>query len=234
MNGTIGYKKSMLIMALVLIGAVFLGFYQLEAPVAKPKNVSPVEFSAGRAMKHVQVVAQKAHPTGSDAIFDLRDYIVKYLTDLGFSPQIQRTLVTQNQVAAYVENITAKLEGTASNEKAVFLVAHYDSVPFGTGAADDGSGVAALLETARAIKAGPQLKNDLVFLFTDGEELGLFGAMAFAGENPLFKNAGMVFNMEARGNGGPSIMFETSDHNEWLIKEFRKASPYPLAYSFAC
>ena len=51
-------------------------------------------------------------------------------------------------------------------------MAHYDSVPFGPGAADDGAGVVTLLETARALKAGPPLKNDVIFLFTDGEEAG--------------------------------------------------------------
>jgi Zn-dependent M28 family amino/carboxypeptidase len=35
-----------------------------------------------------------------------------------------------------------------------------------------------ILETMRAIKAGPPLKNDVICLFTDGEEVGLMGARA--------------------------------------------------------
>jgi hypothetical protein len=49
-------------------------------------------------------------------------------------------------------------------------------VPTGPGASDDGSGVAALLETARALAIGTPLRNDVIFLFTDAEEVGLLGA----------------------------------------------------------
>jgi hypothetical protein len=44
------------------------------------------------------------------------------------------------------------------------LVAHYDSVPRGPGASDDGHGVAVLLETLRALKSAAPLRNDVIFL----------------------------------------------------------------------
>jgi hypothetical protein len=34
------------------------------------------------------------------------------------------------------------------------------------------------------------------------------------------------------GNKGPSILFETSEGNAWLMNEFNKAVPYPIAFSF--
>ena len=40
-----------------------------------------------------------------------------------------------------------------------------------------------------------------------------------------------MLNFEARGIGGPSIMFETSEGNEWLIKEFGKSVSHPVANS---
>jgi hypothetical protein len=43
----------------------------------------------------------------------------------------------------------------------------------------------------------------------------------------------MVMNFEARGNTGPVLMFETSDSNGWYMNEFKKAAPYPVAYSFS-
>ena len=57
--------------------------------------------------------------------------------------------------------------------------------PRRAGAADDGSGVAALLETARALRAGPPPRNDVIFLFTDGEERGLLGSQAFLARGPV-------------------------------------------------
>src|SRR5438105_2344263 len=81
----------------------------------------------------------------------------------------------------------------------------------GPGADDDGVGVATLLETVRALKAGARLRNDVIFLFTDGEEVGMLGARAFVGEHPWAKEVGVALNFEARGNTGPALMFETSN-----------------------
>jgi hypothetical protein len=130
-----------------------------------------------------------------------------------------------------VQNIIAELQGTNPGNKAVMLAAHYDSVPQSPGASDDGAGVATLLETLSAVRAGGGLKNDLVLVFTDGEELGLVGAQAFANENPLAKKVGVVLNFEARGSCGPVFMFETSEINGDLIKEFARSVPHPFANS---
>src|SRR6185436_14698966 len=136
-----------------------------------------------------------------------------------------------NQVnAATVANVIARLKGTGAG-RALLLSAHYDSVATGAGASDDAAGVAALLETARALKTQPPLQNDVIFLFTDGEEAGLFGARAFTEQHPWAKDVGVVMNFEARGNGGPSIMFETSSGNQQLIKTFGQTAPDPVASS---
>jgi len=102
------------------------------------------------------------------------------------------------------------------------LVAHYDTVSRSPGAADDGAAVAALLETLRALNAGPPLRNDLIVLITDGEEPGMLGARAFVAEHPWLRDVGVVCNFEARGTRGPSIMFETSSDNGRLIREFAR------------
>jgi hypothetical protein len=77
----------------------------------------------------------------------------------------------------------------------------------------------------------PSLKNDLIFLLTDGEEAGLIGARGFVQSSPLSKEIKLVVNFEARGTSGPVYMFETSSGNERLIREFGKAAPLPAASS---
>ena len=141
----------------------------------------------------------------------MRDHLVGQLRALGLDPQVQTATVARHEpkwrgpaVAATVKNIVARLKGTA-NTRAVMLAAHYDSVPSGPGASDDGSGTVTLVETARALKAGPPLRNDVIFLITDGEELGLLGAQAFVSEHPWVKDGGLVLNFEARGACGPSL-----------------------------
>ncbi len=105
---------------------------------------------------------------------------------------------------------------------AFLLMAHYDSVPYGPGAADDLAGVAAILEAVRAITAGPPLENDLVIAFTDGEECGLLGAKAFS-RHPWAKTIGCMLNFEARGVCGPSYLFELGAPKAWLVQEMARS-----------
>ena len=94
--------------------------------------------------------------------------------------------------------------GRDGQRQGALLMAHYDSVPNSPGASDDGAAVASLLETLRALRGGPRLKNDVIFLFTDGEEVALLGSKAFVEEHPWARDVGLVLNFEARGYTGPS------------------------------
>ena len=111
------------------------------------------------------------------------------------------------------------------------LMAHYDSVSSAPGAGDDASGVASILEIVRALKHGPPIQRDIIVLFTDGEEPGLLGAEAFAHAHPWMKDAGLILNFEARGNRGPSLLFETSQNNQPLIHFVARVAPYPIGSS---
>jgi hypothetical protein len=220
---------------LVLIAGVVI--YMQQPPAVTAGSVSPQEFSSQRAMNHLQTIAKAPHPTGSSENKTVREYLVRELTALGAEPQVQTATVIDPAealpyVAGTVQNVVARFKGT-SNGKAVLLMSHYDSAPTAPGASDDGAAVAALLEAARALKAGPPLRNDVIFLLTDGEEPGRFGARAFINEHLWAKDVGLVFNFEARGNSGPSIMFETSRQNGWLVREFAEAAPHPFANSLA-
>ena len=42
-----------------------------------------------------------------------------------------------------------------------------------------------------------------------------------------------MINFDARGNSGPSIMFETSEDNGWLIRQYAQAVSQPLATSLS-
>lgn len=224
-------------LALLLFVAlgVALAITSHRPPAAVGTGAPPTAFSSGRAMEHLKVIAQRPHPLGSAAHDEVRDYLFKTIAAHGLQPEVQRMAVTRkgrnSASVADVQNVFAKLPGTEPDGKDLVLTAHYDSVPNSFGASDDGAGVAALLETLRALKAGAPLKRDVVFLFTDGEENGLLGAKAFVEHHPLARDAGLVLNFEARGSGGPAFMFETSKGNGWLIEEFDKAAEHPFASS---
>jgi len=231
-------QESAICIAVILVVAVtvWLSLRWLQPPAAVPETAPETEYSSARALKHLQVIAREPRPIGAPRHGQVREYLLKELTTLGLSPEVQSSSTLEafgsELRGGSVQNVVARLNGTQSGQ-AVMLVSHYDSVMFGPGASDDGAGVATMLEALRAVKAGQPLMNDLIFLFTDGEEEGLLGAKVFAAEHPWVKDVKVVLNFEARGTQGPVIMFETSEENGWLIEEFAAAAPHPIATSLS-
>jgi len=214
----------------------FVSVRGLKPPASIPATAPANQFSAERAMSHVRAIARMPHPMGDASNIGAREYLLAQLSALGFAPQEFSALgilkTPRGVSAGFPHDVIGRLAGSA-NSKAVMLMAHYDSVDRAPGAADDASGVAAILESLRVLRADAQLplKNDLIVLFTDGEEPGLLGAEAFASSHPWMKDIGVILNFEARGDRGPSMLFETSGGNRLLIKAFAKAAPYPIGSS---
>lgn len=75
-------------------------------------------------------------------------------------------------------NIIAQTQ-TGSPRDVVMVGAHLDSVPEGPGINDNGSGVAAVLETARQLGDSPDVHNAVRFGFWGAEELGLIGSTKY-------------------------------------------------------
>jgi hypothetical protein len=225
--------------AFIFVGAAAaLSVALLRPPPTMPETAAPSEFSSARAMKHLREVARAPHPVGSDEHARVREYLLRELSALGVAPEVQETIVVQKSsrpggltTICRVRNVVARMKGSSGEErKALMLAAHYDSVPTAPGATDDGAGVATLLETLRALKAGEPVANDVIFLFSDAEELGLLGARGFADEHAWMRDIGLVLNFEGRGNSGPSMMFETSKGNARLIEGLAGA-PHVIANS---
>jgi len=133
-----------------------------------------------------------------------------------------------------LHNILVKVDAPQTDDGIMF-VSHYDSVPTGPGAGDDGIAVASMLAYLQKVMAGAPPKNDLYFLFTDGEEQGLLGAYDYVENNFEKEKAKIksVFNFEARGNQGGLFMFESSKDNYELVSHFNRAVPQPIAFSIA-
>lgn len=226
--------RGLLLAGLALAALYVLARMGLEPPAAKPADAPANEFSATRALAVVGPWLGEPHPSGTPAHARMREGIVRELERLGYAPQLQESLTRSDYgVVARLTNVLAKRAGTRGGRGAVLLCAHYDSVAAGPGAGDDGAGVAALLEIARALAQDPPAGRDVVFLFDDAEELGLVGAHAFVEEHPLAKDVELVINVEARGTSGPSMMFETSDDNLALMNVFTRAVKRPVATSVA-
>jgi hypothetical protein len=227
-------RLSGVVALLVLAALVALAWALQRPPAPEPASAPATTFSAERAYADLQRMAgPEPTPIGSLAGDAVRDYLISTLSAADLSVEVQKGLGSRTfgaaTVAGPVDNVVATLPGYASTGQVV-LAAHYDTT-FGTpGAADDKSSVAAMLETARAL-GGKPLRNDLVMIFTDGEEAGLLGASSFVAERPRSDQVGVVLNWEATGNVGPSVLFETSSGNAELIKEYAAAAPHPMGDS---
>ena len=226
-----------LVVVALLLGLTALSVLALRPPAPVAADAAEQVFSAERAFAHVQQIAAETHVAGSEANDRVVDYLEQTLTELGLDTRVQNAVGTYQAEAgsgemARVRNVVGFLPGTDSTGRLV-LMAHHDSVETGPGASDDASGVAAILESVRALTAGEPLRNDLVVVLTDAEEACLCGAEAFAARHPLAAQGGVVLNLEARGVTGPPIMFETSLGNAGLAEAYAAAAVHPVASSFA-
>jgi len=213
--------------------ALLIAVLTLQSPRPVPASAPATDFSAARAMVDVREIAQRPHPVGSADHIRVRTLLLQRMAALGlqtsvqtgpFSPEAVQRIERNGGSAAGLEltNLIGVLPGRDPHLPAVALMAHYDTVPGSAGAADDTAGVAAILETVRAIRARGPADRTLVVLLTDGEELNLDGARVFWGGHPLRDRIGAVVNLEARGGGGRAMMFETGRGNAQTIGLFAR------------
>jgi hypothetical protein len=223
----------------VLLGLALLAafaaitFIRYHPPAPRPTTAPPSQFSADRALEVLfQLVGDGVpHPVGSAENAAVRDRIVKYLTQLGYRPELQPGFACNEWGSCgAVKNIIARLDGTEPGSS-VLLAAHYDSVPAGPGASDDGMSAAAVLEIARVLKTLPTPRHSIILLISDGEEAGMLGAEVFTESHRWARDVKVAINLEARGTSGPSLMFETGSANEWAVRLFAGSVRHPITNS---
>lgn len=221
-------------LALLALVFWFAARVAYDRPEPFSANGPPTEFSAMRADAALARILGPArpHPAGTPENAAERRRILDELAKLGVKATTYSAFAC-NPVHRFpvvtcgtVTDIIA--DAVPGQGKAIVLLAHYDSVPAGPGAADDASGDAAILETIRALKArGGASLHPVMAVFTDGEEYGLLGAAAFLDNAAYRARVGVAINVEARGSTGPSLLFQTSPGDAKLIDLYaRTAKPY--------
>ncbi len=221
-----GFGRLAITLALFAVAAVFwfLQAYGAARPAVAPADASARLFSAARAEQVLARILgpERPHPVSSEENALVRARIVQELTALRLRPFVYHGFACHAPddygvvICASVNDIIADVK--PGEGRAIVLLAHYDSVPAGPGAADDESGVATVIETARALEArGLVSRHPIMAVLSDGEEADLLGAAAFLHDPALKARVGAVVNVEARGNQGPSRLFQTSPGDQPLI-----------------
>lgn len=139
----------------------------------KPHSIlytAPVEFSATGRLA--------ALPTVSLA----REDVLLLRRLLSQSKRPRMSLNVSNRVGGAFEatNVVGEITGSETPNEIVVVGAHLDSNDLGPGALDNAAGSAAVLETARAIKAlGLKPRRTIRFVLFTGEEEGMVGSIAY-------------------------------------------------------
>ena len=230
------HKNYLSALAIFLTFALFsLQHFTTQPPSPKGLDTPENEFSAVRAHNILKslLIENKPHPVGSDLNRTIKERLKDELDKLGIQHQEQKTWACATRFAscAEVENLIAIIPGETKSPY-LALMAHYDSVPMAPGAGDDGAGVVAILETARALKLEAPFKHPIMLILTDAEENGLIGAEAFFKQHTLASEVGIVLNVEGSGSSGSSMVLRTSINNELLIKSYSSQNSNPYGFSF--
>jgi len=147
---------------------------------------------------------------------DLRNFVERSRTP-GFKPiplGLTASLGIENKIKRNVSrNVIGKIEGQKRPDEVIIYTAHWDHLGIGpavdgdsiyNGARDNATGVAALLEIARAFnRDNPEPDRSIIFLAVTAEEQGLLGSKYYA-ENPIYppQKSIAVINMDAMSTVG--------------------------------
>lgn len=150
---------------------------EIILPDADPEHIA----------SHLEKMLETPNPTGTENELTVASYIGQEMKTLGYTVQQQpfhEGFLNEFGIDAPGVNVIAE-RGADSEENRtrdiLLIVTHYDSKtsplpddPY----ANDKTGVAVLLETARLL-TGVETDTDLCFLFLSGQEDGGYGAKAF-------------------------------------------------------
>ena len=192
------------IIIFVLTMAMFVAAPVLAMAESVTQTGAEIQPSEQNIEQIIDEIASESHPINSDAIQNVKEYIIKYFGNLGYDNiecqkfeyndennenAIRRSSQADIFLAPTAENVT--VDGTVENiivtkkssndtTKNLIISAHYDSAEDSVGANDNGSGVAAVLELARILK-DTEIPYNIKFILFSGEEKYMLGSRWYVG-----------------------------------------------------
>ncbi|MDO6488900.1 M20/M25/M40 family metallo-hydrolase [Colwellia sp. 6_MG-2023] len=135
---------------------------------------NPHTGSTNVAMGYTAVPAIALSNPDADQLIRLMNY--------GHTPKIRLNVQTQDLGPIVTKNVIGEITGREFPDEVVVIGGHLDSWDLGTGAVDDGAGVAIAMATAALIKNNTKERprRTIRVILWGAEELGLIGARAYA------------------------------------------------------
>lgn len=156
---------------LLLISMVVIGGCANGGGAAVPPESSQPGVFAGEYLTQLAAVGPRTAGTPTEVA--TADWIQTSLEGMGYTVTREPFDYDVEGVVSKSENIIAVKKGLT--DKTVILGAHYDSMDAGKGVDDNASGIAVMLEAAKALK-DVETPQNVEFIFFGAEEVGLFGS----------------------------------------------------------
>jgi len=196
--------------------------YHAKSLAAKQGAVGVIYVSSrpkGLMMRHVAIKA-----AGNDLITATIDRENALRAQRAISGGDKLTLTTHIQTedkpGGTSHNIIAEIKGSENPDEIVLIGAHMDSHDLGTGALDNGTNTAMVMDIARQItKLGLKPKRTIRFALWNAEEYGLLGSGAYVSANMAMMDNHIVTMTHDIGvgringylvNGGAGLLAETN------------------------
>lgn len=146
--------------------------------------------------------------------------------DIRYEDAVRLAQMQPNKVSIVVQadvewreshSVVGELRGTKLPDEVVFLSAHDDTAYSSPGATDDGGGVAAIMELARAFATGPKPARTMRFIAWGGHELGLMGSEAYmrAHMSEIDKMVALI-NFDGLGSTLGTLGWEAAGDDKWV------------------
>jgi aminopeptidase S len=180
----------------------------------------PAMFAHLEAFQRIAGGASGNRATGTSGFDASVRYVSRVLAASGYRVDEHRF------EAAGAASVNLLVEVPGTGDGVLVLGAHLDSVPAGPGINDNGSGVAALLDLARAIRELPPPVRTVRFAFWGAEEGGPFGSAAYVADLTMAERDEIVaylnFDMLASPNAVTFVYDEADaiDGSEAITTRF--------------
>jgi Peptidase family M28 len=202
------YRASLVVLAVPVLAAAFT--------VSRPTPLPPVTAALDPSFDHVNayrlaqnlVTLYPDRSPGSPTSAGAARWVAGELTKLGLRTRTDRFPVTvAGRGRVDLRNVSAVVPGRSRDT--ILVVAHRDSTRGHSGANDNASGTAALIELARAYSStrtaagGVSPTHTLLFVSTDAGAYGLLGAKRLAQSSPQSEHVVAVIVLDAVASTNP-------------------------------
>jgi hypothetical protein len=201
-NGRL-YRGTWLLVGLPLLVAAF----SVARPTPLPRAFLP-EFD-GQTTKELATNLAQNNPNRFPGALGPAQWFKEQLAPYGLPIRTERfSDVIPGHGRVQMQNLIA--EAVGRSPRTIVVMAHRDNDGSGSGANDNASGTAMLIQLARAYGTPPGVSagalhpnHTILFVSTDGGAFGALGAAWFAAHSPSRHDVGAVINLDSVGGTGP-------------------------------